>query len=888
MCRRTPLTLAWFTAYTIMVITHERTHATGPLIRHVNNAFTRARFEGHREVAGHKTFHDIQHNHEVYEYLRETVLPQLLPADPKDRFENEGPNELNRVLRKARLIGGVQLQQKRWKAKDCSEVYKGYPKTMEIMRGIECYEHPGIDDCFGPLEFGTRTPNLRSYLPAGFCGDNSPEGYGQLSGGPEGPPSRMLRTNKSFGVGAKVSGSNSSKRKRRLMVSAPKGKRASVRNNPGLIPGLAELDSDTYSVIFDAVGGMPSAYKKLDWLEENEWIDSQTQWVGVNVFLMFPEMMAYVHAMVSIYITRGGEMVPYLRIKAFSQNPYYSDFPKYVDGIYAGVLTLLMVESWYKLIRALWKGTMKKWYANFWNLVFFTVSHGGFVVGLMWMSAVFKLEVVNDNAMKVAEWVQAHPPVPFQAPIAPDGSVYPNPPNLVYYGGYYFNEDIGVPVDDRIYLVRLMDLHKSVYEFSEYLGHYRSYLGFYGLVVMGCFFRDFQMQPRLAMVTDTIIIGWVEIWHHIVVMLFFWFVFAASGVLFFGRTVVAFATTLLGFMSCFRILLGDFDWTQLSAVNPELAAVWLFAFLVVEIMLLNNMFMAVVFDCYGIVKARALAQETLPAQIKSAIREYISRDKDAISASRLESIMKRLGCRTVLGQINSHWLNIVVPGMSREQARRIIVGARLLKEIETGHGFHLSHMAKLIGHCYLETQRVSKKMEVMILEMIDEQEENLHLHEMKKSEVEKRAKEIIDLGLLEDRWEPCRRFDARMQKIENMIARMERFCEDSVAWLGYRGQQVGEQVDYIESIARTRAARERERMDQIEQERMERMQRLEREQARRWEPLNVDDHAPTMEPSMPPESSPWSGFGRLMARQQSDRPSMPATPSRGPMSQVSC
>eukprot|EP00419_Tripos_fusus_P055969 CAMPEP_0172813296 /NCGR_PEP_ID=MMETSP1075-20121228/10575_1 /TAXON_ID=2916 /ORGANISM="Ceratium fusus, Strain PA161109" /LENGTH=140 /DNA_ID=CAMNT_0013652977 /DNA_START=15 /DNA_END=434 /DNA_ORIENTATION=+ len=132
----------------------------------------------------------------------------------------------------------------------------------------------------------------------------------------------------------------------------------------------------------------------------------------------------------------------------------------------------------------------------------------------------------------------------------------------------------------------------------------------------------------------------------------------------------------------------------------------------------------------------------------------------------------------------------------------------------------------------------------MIEDMKEEREENTHLHEMRKSEVEKRAKEIIESGLLEDRWEPCRRFEGRMKKIEGLIANTERFCEDSVAWLGYRGQQVGEQVDYIENIARERAARERARMDEIEARRMEEMNRIEQEQARRWEPLDVDDHAP--------------------------------------------
>jgi len=381
------------------------------------------------------------------------------------------------------------------------------------------------------------------------------------------------------------------------------------------------------------------------------------------------------------------------------------------------------------------------------------------------------------------------------------------------------------------------------------------------------------------------------------VMLFFWFVFAASGTLIFGRSVVAFSTSLFGFMSCFRILLGDFDWNQLAAVNPELASLWLWAFLVVEIMLLNNMFMAVVFDCYGIVKARALAQETLPTQIKDAIRKYIGRDKEAISAGRLESILKRLSCRTVLGQINPKWLTIVVPGMSAKQAKQLITGARLWKEIETGHSFHLSHMAKLIGHCYIEAKRVSAKMETMIEEMKEEQEENNHMHELKKSEVEKRAREIIELGLLEDRWEPCRRFEGRMKKLDGMISRMEHFCEDSVAWLGYRGQQYGEQVDYVEGIARSCAARERERMDQIEGERMERAARMEAQQGARWEPLDVDVDAQGRPSGMTEEPSHWSGFGRLFARQPVERSrepsfdsrrSLPSSASRLQPEQVSC
>merc|ERR1712032_375271 len=124
-------------------------------------------------------------------------------------------------------------------------------------------------------------------------------------------------------------------------------------------------------------------------------------------------------------------------------------------------------------------------------------------------------------------------------------------------------------------------------------------------------FKSFTAQPKLALVTRTLARAGPDLFHFMIVFVSVFVTFMICGIVLFGREVRSFTNSTRAFMSCLRIILGDVDWDELSAIGRTEASIWLWLFIIVMVLLMLNMILAIIIDNYSDVKQELGVSETL-------------------------------------------------------------------------------------------------------------------------------------------------------------------------------------------------------------------------------------------------------------------------------------
>eukprot|EP00929_Paragymnodinium_shiwhaense_P066236 TRINITY_DN33198_c0_g1_i1.p1 TRINITY_DN33198_c0_g1~~TRINITY_DN33198_c0_g1_i1.p1 ORF type:complete len:1197 (+),score=328.43 TRINITY_DN33198_c0_g1_i1:102-3692(+) len=130
-------------------------------------------------------------------------------------------------------------------------------------------------------------------------------------------------------------------------------------------------------------------------------------------------------------------------------------------------------------------------------------------------------------------------------------------------------------------------------------------LSSYPLVIVCRLFKGFAAQPRLALITNTLVTTGVDLLHFLLVFGSMFVTLAISGLVLFGRRLEDFVTFPRAVNAVFRITLGDFDWEAIRSVGQAEGGIWLFIALSVTNLLLLNMVLAIVLDGYSDVKRKA-------------------------------------------------------------------------------------------------------------------------------------------------------------------------------------------------------------------------------------------------------------------------------------------
>merc|ERR1712079_664648 len=119
---------------------------------------------------------------------------------------------------------------------------------------------------------------------------------------------------------------------------------------------------------------------------------------------------------------------------------------------------------------------------------------------------------------------------------------------------------------------------------------------------MSRFFKAFSAQPRLSLVTQTITKASIDVLHFAVVFLTVFMIYTFSAMILFGQELEEFANFSRSFNTCFRVLLGDFDWERMIHVGRLQATIWFMSFTCLVNLVMLNLLLAIIIDVFTEVK----------------------------------------------------------------------------------------------------------------------------------------------------------------------------------------------------------------------------------------------------------------------------------------------
>lgn len=177
--------------------------------------------------------------------------------------------------------------------------------------------------------------------------------------------------------------------------------------------------------------------------------------------------------------------------------------------------------------------------------------------------------------------------------------------------------------DGEAHREQVMLYYSRLDQVSKYMHAYRLVLASYPLVIVLRLFKAFAAQPRLALVTETLLVSGVDIMHFLIVFVSIFITFAISGLVLFGHRNENFTTFPRAINMVFKLLLGDFDWETLRRDSHMEAFIWLAMTIGILVLLLLNMVLAIVIDGYGRVKRRMFISDTLYTEMHQTVQRFL-------------------------------------------------------------------------------------------------------------------------------------------------------------------------------------------------------------------------------------------------------------------------
>jgi len=174
----------------------------------------------------------------------------------------------------------------------------------------------------------------------------------------------------------------------------------------------------------------------------------------------------------------------------------------------------------------------------------------------------------------------------------------------------------------------------------QFMYYFKLAISSYPLVIVIRLFKAFSAQPRLAIVTRTLVHSSVDLAHFLIIWTSVFIMYAIAAVVLFGREVSDYTTTFRSVTSCFRAMLGDFEWDELREVGRLDASFWFIPFNLLVSIILLNMLIAMVMDAYSDVVDQVGNTDTLWREAAKAYKRWRLTSKG--EAAHMETILSVL------------------------------------------------------------------------------------------------------------------------------------------------------------------------------------------------------------------------------------------------------
>merc|ERR1719313_1259977 len=236
---------------------------------------------------------------------------------------------------------------------------------------------------------------------------------------------------------------------------------------------------------------------------------------------------------------------------------------------------------------------------------------------------------------------------------------------------------------------------------------------YFSLVIMLRFFKAFKAQPRLAIVTTTLYNASSDIGHFLIVFGTILLSYAMAGVFLFGRSNSEFMNLEFAMMSCFRAMMGDFDWDELSRQHRGSAFLWFASFMILVYLIMLNMLLAIVMDVYTGVKAKMSSKDSDAVwtqtwqMIKNLYLKFTNKDK-TVADNVL--IGKLLAVGKIVPALDKKGLMEAIPQLEADQAQELLTMAEHFVEEENEQMVSMSNALKIMGAIKLTVDRIEESV----------------------------------------------------------------------------------------------------------------------------------------------------------------------------------
>lgn len=240
-------------------------------------------------------------------------------------------------------------------------------------------------------------------------------------------------------------------------------------------------------------------------------------------------------------------------------------------------------------------------------------------------------------------------------------------------------------VDRAVHVGMTEDFFKLVENMCSCERDYRLSFAAYPMVVMLRLFKSFHAQPRLGVVTRTLVQSAPDMMHFGIVFSSVYFCMCVNSVLLFGQDIEEFATLDRAVITCFRLMFGQWDYEMMKYVGLVNAGMWFWLFVLIIMVLLLNMLLAILMDAYAEVKSSVINDpnsQTLYDQVNGMMRRR--RQFQAKQRVRLNDIwdayFKMFGDEKEMTSskeiITYRDIMATVPGIQKPQATRTLANAK--------------------------------------------------------------------------------------------------------------------------------------------------------------------------------------------------------------------
>mmetsp|Transcript_30314 Transcript_30314/g.77051 ORF Transcript_30314/g.77051 Transcript_30314/m.77051 type:complete len:982 (-) Transcript_30314:152-3097(-) len=412
-------------------------------------------------------------------------------------------------------------------------------------------------------------------------------------------------------------------------------------------------------------------------LENRRWLSPYTGRVELMYTTYNPHMDVFTATYIIFFINLGGHIYRRIQPVSFPMTSYHNVWCYIWDGVWSLMILKICIEETRELVKH-WrifgfsKGNRLYWClencVDWLNVAYFLF------IALLWslhMYKVAELRVYLD-----------------QAEVGVIGS-WQNPQTRVD-----FYDVVGNMV---------LDL-----EFR------RGVLACYPFIIVSRFFKAYSAQPRLALVTNTLSRAALDLVHFGLVFMSVFLLFTVSATLLFGRDVGEFATMERSLNSCFRCLLGDFEWDDMKETGRISAAIWFWSFTWLVNLVMLNMLLAIVMDVYTEVKGSIGSDaETLWSQASEVYRRRRQRlAGDRVSLNYVleciepNSFSAKGACDDESNNTYIHVAQLVemVPGIKEKQAMRVLLASEIRRRA-------MEHESQSISEAMVDIQRIDAKVQ---------------------------------------------------------------------------------------------------------------------------------------------------------------------------------